>query len=209
MWKRALIIVATLAFAFGILFTSILRTAAVKYDFETAGVNQDLPVLGEESVNISYALPYPGRVLPDSILWPLKAARDRIWLWITTNPTRQAELKLLFADKRLGSAEILFEKGNPEVGLSTLTKAEKYLGEASIEEKMNRESGIDTTEFLKRLANASLKHYQVMQEIYMIAPEEAKPVIVKSQDSTKKVYEDARDALLEKGVDPPENPFEW
>lgn len=209
MWKRVLIIVSTLAFAFGILFTSVFRTAAVKYDFEKADVTTNAAVLGDESVNIDYVLPFPGRVLPDSVLWPLKAARDRVWLWITTNPTRRAELRLLFADKRLGSAKLLFEKGNPEVGLSTMTKAEKYLEEASIDEQKNREEGINTDEFLKRLANASLKHYSVMQEIYEMAPDEAKPVIVQSQNYAKMAYEKTRDALLERGLVPPENPFEW
>ena len=210
MVKRVLVIVATLAFAFGILFTSVLRTAAVKYDFKGAAVmDENTNILGEEAVSIDYALPFPGRILPDSFLWPLKAARDRVWLWITTSPTRRAELRLLFADKRLGSAKTLFEKGNPELGVTTLTKAEKYLEEASIDEKKNREDGINTDEFLKRLANASLKHYLVMQEIYEMSPEEAKPMIVQSQDYAKIVYEDARTALLENGIDPPENPFEW
>lgn len=208
MWKKFLIIVSALALAFGILFTSVFRTAAVKYDFEK-DFDSGPSVLGEETVNIDYVLPYPGRIHPDHFLWPVKAARDRIWLWITTNPTRRAELRLLFADKRLGSAKLLFEKGNPEIGLSTLTKAEKYLEEAGRDEQQNREMGIETAEFLKRLANASLKHYSVMQEIYGMAPDEAKPIIVQSEDYPKRVFEGARNALLEKGLTPAKNPFEW
>ena len=107
---------------------------------------------------------FPGRVLPDSPFWPIKALRDKVWLWITTNPSREAELKLLFADKRLAMSQLLFEKEDYEVGYSTLTKAEKYLEEAGFAEKEGRKSGMDTSEFLERLATAALYHYQVISE---------------------------------------------
>lgn len=208
MLRRLAIISAILVFAFGILFTSVLRIASVKYEF-SAPASGDTSVLGEEIVQIDYYLPYPGRVLPDSLLWSLKALRDRIWLAITTNPSRRAELKLLFADKRVAMSKILFEKGKPELGFSTLTKAEKYLEQAVIQEKENRDKGIDTSEFLTQLAKASLKHAQVIEEILAIAPEDAKPGIVQSEDYAKKAFEDAQNGLLEAGLPVPENPFDW
>lgn len=209
MWRKFAVVMPILIFAVGVLFTSVFRTASVKYEFDSATQSQASLVLGEEDIDIDYSLPFPGRVLPDNPFWPLKALRDRVWLWVTTNPSRRAELYLLFADKRLGGAKILFEKGKPEIGLSTLTKAEKYLASATSQEIDNRKTGIDTTEFLGRLANASLKHYQVMQEIYDMAPEEAKPTVVQFQDFSKRSFEEARNALLERGINPPENPFDW
>lgn len=212
MLRRVLFISSLLVFAFGVLFTSVLRTAAVKYEFsdtQRAAISPDPSVLGEETVEIDYDLPFPGRVLPDSPLWPLKALRDRIWLWITTNPGRKAELKLLFADKRVAMSKILFERDKPEIGYSTLTKAEKYLEEAGVQEKENRKKGMDTSEFLERIAKASLKHAQVMEEIFGLAPEDAKPGIVQTEDYTKRTYEDAKNGLLEKGLPVPENPFDW
>lgn len=208
MLRRLAIISSVLLLAFGILFTSVLRTASVKYEFSMPASGSP-PVLGEETVEIDYFLAYPGRVLPDHPLWPLKALRDRIWLFITTNPSRSAELKLLFADKRVTMSKILFEKGKPEVGFSTLTKAEKYLEEAVNQEKENRQKGIDTSELLSRLAQASLKHAQVMEEILTIAPEDAKPGIIQTEDYAKRAYEDAKNGLLESGLPVPENPFDW
>ncbi len=210
MLRRLIITASVLLFAFGILFTSVLRTAAVKYEFSETAANIEGPrVLGEEAVEIDYYLPYPGRVMPDSPLWPLKALRDRVWYWITTNPSRRAELKLLFADKRVAMSKILFEKGKPEIGYSTLTKAEKYLEEASNAERQNRENGIDTSEFLGRLAKASLKHAQVMEEILDLAPEDAKPQIIQTENYAKRAYEQARNGLQELGLPAPENPFDW
>lgn len=208
MWRKVLIVVSTLLVAFTILFASVLRTASVRYEFE-GSYPQEYNQISESNVNIDYYLPYPGKVLPDSPLWPLKALRDKVWLLMTTDPSRRAELKLLFADKRLGSAKVLFEKGKIKSGLSTLTKAEKYLEEASVEEEQVRKRGIDTFELLTRLANSSLKHFEVTQEILEIAPSDVKPLISKTQDYPKKSFEKARNGLLEKGKPFPQNPFVW
>ena len=209
MLKRIIISVLVFTFAFAVLLISTFRVASVKYQFEDKTQKVSAKVLGDEDINIDYQLPYPGKILPDSPLWPLKALRDKVWLWITTNPTRKAELKLLFADKRLGSARILFEKGKPEEGLTTLTKAEKYLEETGWQVEENRKNGNDVYEFLQILAKASLKHYEVMQNIQGIAPEAARPTIIQVQDYPKRVFENSRNALLERGKTYPENPFDW
>ncbi len=210
MWRKFLVSLSTLAFAFGILFISLLRVAAVKYEFRAPYVAGTAnKVLAADAVNIDYTLPFPGRVLPDSPLWSLKATRDRLWLILTTKPTRKAELKLLFADKRLGMALNLFEQNKPEKGFSTLTRAEKYLEEASWQEVDNRKAGIDTTEFLEQIANASLKHYEVIGKIESLASEEMRPAVNQMGDYAKRVYEESRNALLGKGIAVNQCPFDW
>ncbi|OGM08469.1 hypothetical protein A2Z67_01370 [Candidatus Woesebacteria bacterium RBG_13_36_22] len=208
MWTKILVYVSTLFIAFAILFASVLRTASVKYEVCSTSTNQSFDS-SDGNANIDYFLPFPGRVLPDSPFWPLKALRDKIWLSITTSSTRRVELKLLFADKRLGSSQLLFQKGKAENALSTLTKAEKYLEEASLDEEAVRRKGTDTTELLYRLTKSSLKHYQVMQKLLETVPYEVKPFISKLQEYPKKSFERGRNGLLEKGEIPPENPFEW
>lgn len=208
MLKKLLLVGATLAFAFGVLVVSVFRTASVKYDFNPINP-KDAHLLGESGSVIDYYLPYPGRVLPDNPLWTLKALRDKLWLLTNTVPTREAELNLLFADKRMAMAVLLFEKGNADLGLGTLTKAEKYLEQASRLTQENRSNGYDVTEFLFKLADASLKHYELIEYILKIAPEEARPTIIQSVHYSKDVYESARNTLLDEGLNPPENPFAW
>lgn len=211
MFRRIVVVLATLTFALGILFTSVFRTASVRYVFSQASNQNSQETQGEvlgENIEIDYYFRYPGRILPDHPLWFLKALRDKVWLLLTTSPSRKAELKLLFADKRVVSANILFERGKPELGVSTLTKAEKYLEEACNLEKENREKGLDTSEFLLTLAKASLKHRQTIDEILVLAPEDAKPIIIRTQDYPKEVYNQTRDALYEKGLPAPENPYD-
>lgn len=211
MWKKVLIYASTIFIAFGILFASVLRTASVKYEVSDGLPYKDIDLSEADcdGVYIDYYLAYPGRVLPDSPFWSLKALRDKFWLSITTNPTRKVELKLLFADKRLGSSKILFEKGKVEEAISTLNKAEKYLEDASLEEECLRKEGFDTKELLFRLSNASLKHYQVMQQLVKVMDSEAVSLIVELQEYPKKTYERGKNGLLDKGETPVENPFEW
>ena len=165
MFRKLAIISSVLIVAFGILFTSVLRTAAIRYEFKGPKTVSDTKVLGDSTININYSLAYPGSVLPDSPLWKLKALRDKIWLTLTTNKSKKVELNILFADKRLGSSQILFEKGKSDIAYSTLTKGEKYLEEASTLEEQIRREGVNTVDLNTRLANASLKHFEVMQEI--------------------------------------------
>lgn len=207
MYRRILIVASTLLFAFAILFISVLRTASVKYVFSQ---ETEIQEGGQENkvAEVDYVLPYPGRISPDSPFWPIKAFRDRLWFLLTSNPGRKAELKLLFADKRIAMSKTLFEKDKSEIAFSTLTKAEKYLEEACAIEQENRQKGIDTSEFLTILSKASLKHRQVIEEILTIAPEDARPEISRVQDYSKETYNKARNALQEKGLPIVENPFE-
>ena len=205
MVRKSVAICCAIFLAFIVLSVSILRASAINYSFLPSPV-QTLAA-SEADVNIDYTLPYPGRVLPDHPLWAVKALRDRLWLLVSVNPSRKAELYLLFADKRLASSKILFEKGKPDLAFSALTKAEKYLELARLKDEENRKAGMDTRQFLTRLANSALKHREVLNEILEIAPEDAKPEIIKIESYSRDVYKDTRDTLNSLGMPIPNNPF--
>ncbi len=209
MKRRLVVSLLVIIFAFGILIASIFRSASpvsfafnLPSDSELAKVNE-----ASNSAEIFYYFPYPGKILPDSPLWFFKALRDKIWLGITVDIEKKAELNLLFADKRLISSRMLFEKNKPELALTTLTKAEKYLETSANFEEEARRKGGDTSNLLLRLANASLKHTQVINGILEIAPSDAKPEIIKTKNYSEKVSEKCMQALQEKGMEAPKNPF--
>ncbi len=188
-----------------ILVVSVFSSARPKYAF-------DGPiVLGTKEVveQIDYQLPYPGSILQDHPLWPVKALRDKFWMLFQTTDKNKIETNILFADKRVWAAKILFERQKPELGYSSLTKAEKYLEEASVVENTARQKDQNTNEILKRLATSSLKHVEISNEILLIAPEDAKPQIIKNQEYAKNVYRNSKKALTEKGIEAYKNPFDW
>lgn len=206
MFKKLLLISGVFAFAFAILSISILQTTSISYSF--TATFPETSILGAESSEVNYQFPHQGRILPDSPLWVLKAARDRIWFAITSSHTRKAELALLFSDKRLMSGRTLLEKKNPDIAISTLTKGEKYLEIAVAEDALARAQGNDTSAFLFKLATASLKHREVLESLIPLVPEDAKPFIAKMEDYSKNSYKAARDALYSKGLPVPISPFD-
>lgn len=205
--KKFLLSLLTFVAAFVILSVSVLQSASVSYVFATQTPQNPSP-LKNKVPEIEYALPYPGSIMPDSPLWGIKALRDKVWYFITTNPGKKAELALLFADKRIAASQTLFEAKKPDIALSTLSKGEKYLELAASEEAIARGKGYNTSEFLKKLALASLKHRQIIESrIILLSPEDAKPEIVKIEDYSKNAYKASRDALNSKAIPAPKNPF--
>lgn len=209
MFKRIVLILSTLSLAFFILFTSVLRASSVSYSFDSIADNEKVQGVASENneISIDYSLPYEGKILPDNTLWYLKALRDKIWLTITSNTSRKAELLLLFSDKRLLSAKDLFEKNKAEIAYTTLSKGEKYLEQANFLTQENKAKGRDTTAFEIRLANAALKHRQVIESLVALAPENIKPNVIALLSYSLDTYNSSRDSLLGKGIKPPVNPF--
>jgi hypothetical protein len=194
--------------AFVILSVSFLRSASVSPAY---GYSTPAPVaktIEAPVPSIDYVLPYPGGILPDNWLWYLKAARDKMQYVVTGDPLKKADLNLLYSDKRLGASLTLFENKKPDIAVTTLTKGEKYLEEAVKDEERARKAGINTNDFLIKLANASLKHRQVIEEnIIPLSPEDIKPGIVKAEDYSKNTYKACRDVLNSKGMTTPKDPF--
>lgn len=193
--------------ASGILAVSVFRSASVRYAFSQSP-SPSPGVTRAEDVEVDYELPYPGRILPDNPFWPVKALRDKLWLMVVANPTKKAELKLLFADKRVTAARILFERDKSELGLSTLTKAEKYLEEAFDQGKLAQTKEAEMGAFFEKLAMSTLKHRQVIEDIVILSPEDAKPTVIKTKDYPKRIFDETRGVLGEMGKEAPQNPFE-
>lgn len=112
---------------------------------------------------VDYYLPYPG-ILPDHPLYWLKMVRDRVQLWLTTDSLQRAEKLLLYADKRLGAGWALVEGNKLGLGITTLTKAEKYLEQAvNLAQKLGE--GEAEVKFKAKLAKAIKKHEEVLNLI--------------------------------------------
>lgn len=112
---------------------------------------------------VDYYLPYPG-LLPDHPLYWLKMVRDRVQLWLTTDSLQRGEKLLLYADKRLGAGWALVEGNKPELGITTITKAEKYLEQAvNLAQKLGE--GEKEVKFKAKLAKAVKKHEEVLRLI--------------------------------------------
>lgn len=193
-------ILSSLFLALAILTVSIFKGASSNYAFSNTSPTPN-PETEETEVDIDYQMAYPGKIIPDHPLWYIKVIRDRLGYLFTFSSDKKAELNLLYADKRIQMAKTLFDKKKYDLGYSTLTKSEKYL-----EKALEPES--DNLEFLKKYAQAALKHRQIIEyDIMPYAPEDLRPQINTTQDITRNSYNKASQALREKGETLPENPF--
>lgn len=186
-----------------VLVTSIVNVTGVKYSFDS----KPTPIAVFSEITINYSLPRIGSITPASKLWHLKAIKDRVSLTTTRSSLKGAQLRLFLADERMAHAQNLFEKENYSLGVSVLTKAEKYLEEAVKREKLARSSGVDTSSLLNRLAMATLKHQEVIARLQQMAPDEARPVLVQVNNYPRRLYEEVRTSLYSISLRAPESPF--
>lgn len=138
-----------------------LLVAVLSLSIATVRVNPIQAQAGVVTEKVNYYLPWSGR-LPDHPLYWLKMVRDRVQLWLTTNSLAKAEKLLLYADKRLGAGWALIDGNKPSLGVTTLTKAEKYLEQAIIEsQKLKDNEG--AAGFREKLSLAIKKHREVLE----------------------------------------------
>jgi len=198
--KRTLLtVLPTLGLAIGILSFSVLQASAIEYDFLDSS-NKVLPTPFVPKIN--YELPDSSIIKPDSVFWPLKAGIDKTWLVIETEPQYEAEQLLYYADERLVYSLDLFKQGKSDLGLSVLTKAEKYLEEAFVAQQIAQAEGKDTTLVLQKISMSSLKHSEVIDYIVTICPEEVQAFVVKTSDYSKRLYNETKTQFYAQGITP-------
>lgn len=176
MIRKIFFTVLSILFAFAILAVSLFQTtfktiAADKVDLvsneATASVTKSTDLEASESgketteQKVDYYLPYPG-ILPDHPLYLLKMIRDRIWLTLTSDSFKKAEVLLLFADKRIGAAQVLVQGNKGELGLETAVKAETYLDKSFTQISQYDIADNDTRDFLKKLQLSAQKHEEIV-----------------------------------------------
>jgi len=166
------VIVFGLIFGFSVLGTSVIKARQVQAR-ETEVVEEVIKMEEEDAKDearekkelteegVDYYLPYPG-ILPDHPFYWAKMIRDRIQLLLTTKGLVRAEKLLMYADKRLGAGWALIEGNKKDLGVSTLTKGEKYLERVGMEIMGFGDSG-EEKEFKDKFIKAMLKHQQVLK----------------------------------------------
>jgi len=197
--KHLFFVLAALIFALGVLVTSVAGTTAQSSpSYQVLPAETEAELSPEATVSpelkVDYYLPYPG-ILPDNFLYPLKMFRDKIWLWLTTEPVRKSEVLLLFADKRLKAGEVLIEGGKAELGMTTLSKGEKYLEQAITQAEKAKGAGMETAALYEKLAKATLKHQEILGDLVLKAPEQTQSVIQELMKYPQQGYEKVIGAL--------------
>ena len=125
---------------------------------------------------INYYLPYPG-ILPDNPFYKIKMLRDQVWLLLTSDPAKKAELLVLFANKRIGAGEVLIRGNKVSLGISTLIKGEKYFERAMAEVNKAKKKGVKVENVSAKLKSAPLKYEEVLTNLKESVSPEGRPAL--------------------------------
>lgn len=128
----------------------------------SAEIVTDQDVVSIQDLVGDYYLPYPG-ILPDHPLYRVKMLRDRIRLILANTPEKKFELQLLYADKRIGAAQVLQTGGKTALAQETAFKAEGYLNQAA-----ESALALNEAESWQRLRRASVKHLSILEMMMAI-----------------------------------------
>lgn len=127
---------------------------------------------------VDYQLPYPG-ILPDSPLYFLKAFRDRVIIFLISDPLKKADFDLVSADKHLNAGVYLIaESGKQQLAASTISKGENYFEEGIKNLREAKKQGEDISDLLRRMSQSSLKHEEVLADLEPRATKDIKPQIL-------------------------------
>ena len=203
--KKILLVSGAFIFATVILLVSIFNSSSITYSLSKS---PEPALNGIKAPDSESKVPYMGNVLPDSPLWGLKVLRDKIWFGVTTSHLRKAQLALLFSDKRILMTKVLFEKGKPDIALSTFLEGEKYLVTAVNEEKNARSQGVNTDDFLMKLASSAAQHKVIMDGLMYLVPDDIKPEVIEVEKFAKNAFESAREGLNFRNLPIPKDPFD-
>lgn len=169
---KALGITVSLLFGLSLVFLPIVKDhVSGQADAKTIVFPAPSPEQSTAPVNcaprqqeINYYLPYPG-ILPDHPLYWLKMLRDRIKLDLTKDPVSHYQLLLLYADKRIGAAQVLIQGNKVSLGTPTAVKAEKYIQRVLVEFENLKRAGKTTAIMEDQVVKVTAKHQEILQKL--------------------------------------------
>lgn len=175
---------------FFVSFVFVSLTAASVLAVDKVAVTK---TIGDNSPTpIDYDLAYPG-MLPDSPIYFVKVARDRIVQLLILSKVNKSFYSMLLSDKRLSAGQSLIESGKTSLGATTVASSEEFFTEAVEQATKAKEDGLEVTELLAKLSVAVVKHQEVISELLMKVNGTEKSVLNKaysdSQNSQLRVQE--------------------
>lgn len=123
----------------------------------------------------------PG-VTPNSPVYGLDRALERIQLAITFKEEEKAKLKFKFAEERLAEAEVMAEEGEEELAEELMEDYEEGLNETNEEIERAVARGQNVTDLVEHVSTRTSKHLEVLQRVYEKVPEQARAAIAHAME---------------------------
>lgn len=138
----------------------------------------------------------PG-MTPDSLLYGLDKAYERIQLILARDEASKAKLHLEFAAERIAETKAMADKGRPEYIPDLTEEYEVSINKSQEIAETAQRLDRDVTKVNELVAIATSVHLEVLEEVYKKVPEQAKPALQRAMNSSVRGQEKALDRLGE------------
>ena len=136
--------------------------------------------LNQLTTDISYEPQFsPSQRLPSHPLYWWDMIKDRVVLWMTWNSSDRLRLLRSYSDRRLWAGIQLIQQDQTQLGVSTVTKAEKYLLQATRQSDSNRQLTKNSSQEFAHVAKASVYHQLVLLAVIEMIDDERQQLILK------------------------------
>ena len=143
---------------------------------------------------INLDLPKPG-LTPDSPFYFFDTIGKKISLFFTFSPDKKAEKAIQFAEERLAEVKAMGEKNKTKALASANQAYQEYLNLANQKTKEAKGEGRDVEELAILITETTLKHQEILLEVFENVPEEAKVAIEEAIQASRKGSEEAVQAV--------------
>ncbi|MDI6655674.1 MAG: DUF5667 domain-containing protein, partial [Candidatus Hydrothermarchaeota archaeon] len=125
----------------------------------------------------------PG-ITPDSIFYGLDKAFERIQFILARDETSKARKHLEFAAERIAETKAMADKGKPEYIPDLTEEYEVSINKSQEIAEIAQGLGKNVTKVNELVALATSVHLEVLEEVYMKVPEQAKPALQRAMNSS-------------------------
>lgn len=140
-------------------------------------------------------LPTPG-ILPDQpILYFLENLKEEIETFLATDPVKKAEKYLLRASERVAEVQAMIQRGKPELAEKVLIRYDAQLQKGLEKVEVLSSQGVNTDELAQKVAATTLKHQEVLMDVYEKVPAQAKDAIQKALEKSSNGHKQAIKAV--------------
>ncbi|MEX2586769.1 MAG: DUF5667 domain-containing protein [Actinomycetota bacterium] len=139
-------------------------------------------------------LPDPGMLPSNGFSSFLERAAEAVGTFFTFGGDDKADRYFSLAEERLAEAQALVDEDNIDRAEATLERYRTQLGQAS-DWSEGLEEGESREELSTKIAEATLKHLEVLAEVYEKVPDEAKAAIERAMQASSVGHDQALQAL--------------
>ncbi len=149
---------------------------------------------GAEVLAQGIELSDPG-LTPDSPFYFLDTLGEKIGMFFTFRVEKKAAKALKYAEEKLAEAIVMAEKNQTKALEKANQKYQEFLGLANTKTQEAKEKGKNIEELAILITEKTLKHQEVLVEVFEKVPEEAKIAIQKAIEVSRKGSEEAVQAI--------------